>query len=212
MQPLRPIAWNIYWNRNTDDFMEIIGVTGGIGSGKSVVCRFLHILGYSVYDSDERAKVLMDSSASIKSALVAEFGADVCIDGVLDRRRLAEIVFADAMALNRLNAIVHPAVKSDFKEWCERRQGERAVFIESAILIEAGFSDVVDTIWLVTASEEIRVERIMSRNGCTRQEAMSRIHSQKSDAEKEKFASRIIHNSDKKPLIPQIFSALSVLS
>ena len=92
--------------------MEIIGVTGGIGSGKSVVCRFLHILGYSVYDSDERAKVLMDSSASIKSALVAEFGADVCIDGVLDRRRLAEIVFADAMALNRLNAIVHPAVKS----------------------------------------------------------------------------------------------------
>lgn len=119
--------------------MEIIGVTGGIGSGKSVVCRFLRILGYSVYDSDERAKVLMDSSTSIKSALVAEFGADVCIDGVLDRRRLAEIVFADAMALNRLNAIVHPAVKSDFKEWCERRQGERAVFIESAILIEAGF-------------------------------------------------------------------------
>ena len=115
MQPLRPIAWNIYWNRNTDDFMEIIGVTGGIGSGKSVVCRFLRILGYSVYDSDERAKVLMDSSTSIKSALVAEFGADVCIDGVLDRRRLAEIVFADAMALNRLNAIVHPAVKSDFK-------------------------------------------------------------------------------------------------
>ena len=189
--------------------MEIIGVTGGIGSGKSVVCRFLRILGYSVYDSDERAKVLMDSSTSIKSALVAEFGADVCIDGVLDRRRLAEIVFADAMALNRLNAIVHPAVKSDFNE---RRQGERAVFIESAILIEAGFSDVVDTIWLVTASEEIRVERIMSRNGCTRQEAMSRIHSQKSDVEKEKFASRIIHNSDKKPLIPQIFSALSVLS
>ena len=105
--------------------MEIIGVTGGIGSGKSVVCRFLRILGYSVYDSDERAKMLMDSSASIKSALVAEFGADVCIDGVWDRRRLAEIVFADAMALNRLNAIVHPAVKSDFKEWCERRQGER---------------------------------------------------------------------------------------
>ena len=97
-------------------------------------------------------------------------------------------------------------------ESAERRQGERAVFIESAILIEAGFSDVVDTIWLVTASEEIRVERIMSRNGCTRQEAMSRIHSQKSDVEKEKFASRIIHNSDKKPLIPQIFSALSVLS
>ena len=80
--------------------MEIIGVTGGIGSGKSVVCRFLRILGYSVYDSDERAKVLMDSSASIKSALVAEFGADVCIDGVWDRRRLAEIVFADALYFN----------------------------------------------------------------------------------------------------------------
>lgn len=189
--------------------MAIIGVTGGIGSGKSVVCHFLRILGYSVYDSDERAKVLMDSSTSIKSALVAKFGADVCIDGVLDRRKLAGIVFADAMALSRLNAIVHPAVKADFKDWCERRREERVVFIESAILIEAGFSDVVDTVWLVTAPVEIRAERIMSRNGCSRQEAILRIRSQKSDAEKEKFASRIIHNSDKKPLIPQIFNALS---
>lgn len=190
--------------------MRRVGITGGIGSGKSVVCRFLQLLGYSVYDSDRQAKILMDCSLQIKTRLRAEFGQEIyTAEGRLDRARLAERVFADEVALERLNAIVHPAVKSDFIDWCRSRENEPVVFTESAILIEAHFFDVVDDIWLVTAPEETRIARIIARNGCTREEALSRIHAQMPDAEKEKFASCIIVNAEEKPLIPQIFNALA---
>ena len=100
--------------------MKRIGITGGIGSGKSVVCRFLHMSGYSVYDSDRQAKMLMDTSPQIKAGLVAEFGSEMYdAGGHLDRARLAGRVFADEAALKRLNAIVHPAVKADFEKWVD---------------------------------------------------------------------------------------------
>lgn len=192
--------------------MKRIGITGGIGSGKSVVCRFLHMSGYSVYDSDRQAKMLMDTSPQIKAGLVAEFGSEMYdAGGHLDRSRLAGRVFTDDAALKRLNAIVHPAVKADFEKWCRSRADESAVFMESAILVEAHFADAVDEIWLVTAPEETRMARIMARNGCSREEAVSRIRAQMPDVEKEKFSSRIITNSDEKPIIPQILSALATL-
>ena len=192
--------------------MKRVGITGGIGGGKSVVSRFLRILGYSVYDSDEQAKVLMARSSCIQEQLSAEFGADIYVGGVLNRTRLAERVFADKAALQRLNAIVHPAVKADFAEWCRKRSAEPVLFIESAILLEAGFSDSVDEIWLVTAPETVRVNRVIARNHCSAEEAISRIRSQMSDAEKEKYASAVILNDGEKPLIPQIFKALSSLA
>lgn len=192
--------------------MKRVGITGGIGGGKSVVSRFLRILGYSVYDSDEQAKVLMARSSCIQEQLSAEFGADIYVGGVLNRTRLAERVFADKAALQRLNAIVHPAVKADFAEWCRKRSAEPVLFIESAILLEAGFSDTVDEIWLVTAPETVRVNRVIARNHCSAEEAISRIRSQMSDAEKEKYASAVILNDGEKPLIPQIFKALSSLA
>lgn len=189
--------------------MKRVGVTGGIGGGKSVVSRFLRILGYSVYDSDEQAKALMARSSCIQEQLSAEFGADIYVGGVLNRTRLAERVFADKAALQRLNAIVHPAVKADFAEWCRKRSAEPVLFIESAILLEAGFFDTVDEIWLVTAPEAVRVNRVIARNHCSAEEAISRIRSQMSDAEKEKYASAVILNDGEKPLIPQIFKSLS---
>lgn len=192
--------------------MKRVGITGGIGGGKSVVSRFLRILGYSVYDSDEQAKALMARSSCIQEQLLAEFGADIYVGGVLNRTRLAERVFADKAALQRLNAIVHPAVKADFAEWCCKRSAEPVLFIESAILLEAGFSDTVDEIWLVTAPETVRVNRVIARNHCSAEEAISRIRSQMSDAEKEKYASAVILNDGEKPLIPQIFKALSSLA
>lgn len=192
--------------------MKRVGITGGIGGGKSVVSRFLRILGYSVYDSDEQAKALMARSSCIQEQLSAEFGADIYVGGVLNRTRLAERVFADKAALQRLNAIVHPAVKADFAEWCCKRSAEPVLFIESAILLEAGFSDTVDEIWLVTAPEAVRVSRVIARNHCSAEEAISRIRSQMSDAEKEKYASAVILNDGEKPLIPQIFKALSSLA
>lgn len=192
--------------------MKRVGITGGIGGGKSVVSRFLRILGYSVYDSDEQAKALMARSSCIQEQLSAEFGADIYVGGVLNRTRLAERVFADKATLQRLNTIVHPAVKADFAEWCCKRSAEPVLFIESAILLEAGFSDTVDEIWLVTAPEAVRVSRVIARNHCSAEEAISRIRSQMSDAEKEKYASAVILNDGEKPLIPQIFKALSSLA
>ena len=192
--------------------MKRVGITGGIGGGKSVVSRFLRISGYSVYDSDEQAKALMARSSCIQEQLSAEFGADIYVGGVLNRTRLAERVFSDKAALQRLNAIVHPAVKADFAEWCRKRSAEPVLFIESAILLEAGFSDTVDEIWLVTAPEAVRVSRVIARNHCSAEEAISRIRSQMSDAEKEKYASAVILNDGEKPLIPQIFKALSSLA
>lgn len=192
--------------------MRRVGITGGIGSGKSVVSRFLRILGYLVYDSDERAKALMDSSVSMQKQLSDAFGQDICSSGILNRRRLAEVVFADDSALRRLNAIVHPAVKEDFAGWCQQHCEEPLLFIESAILLEAGFSDTVDEIWLVTAPEAVRVNRIVARNHCSPEEAMSRIRAQMDEAEKEKYASAVILNDGEKPLIPQIFKALSSLA
>ncbi|MCD7710385.1 MAG: dephospho-CoA kinase [Porphyromonadaceae bacterium] len=189
--------------------MQIVGITGGIGSGKSVVSRFLQVLGYPVYDSDREAKRLLQSSTEIKAALTAEFGDVVGPEGNLDNRKLAAKVFSDGHALNRLNAIVHPAVRTDFKNWCSRWSDKPMVFMESAILIEAGFFNAVDVIWLVTAPETLRVQRIVSRNGFTPQEAWQRIRSQQNDSEKEKFASYVIVNDGERPIIPQVLSVIS---
>ena len=130
----------------------------------------------------------------------------------MNRTRLAERVFADKAALQRLNAIVHPAVKADFAEWCRKRSAEPVLFIESAILLEAGFSDSVDEIWLVTAPEAVRVSRVIARNHCSAEEAITRIRSQMSDDAKAKYASAVIVNDGDKPLHTQLFKDISSLA
>lgn len=160
-----------------------IGVTGGIGSGKSTVCRMLEESGAAVYDSDSRAKHLMNSDAELRQQLVAEFGSRTFRDGVLDRKYLASVVFSDADRLHKLNEIVHPAVRRDFREWCGENADKPYLVLESAILFEAGFENEVDKTLAVVTPLPLRIERVCSRDGATREEVERRIAQQMSDDE-----------------------------
>lgn len=155
-----------------------VGITGGIGSGKSTVCRLFAAKGIPVYDSDSEAKRLM--AEELRGAVEARFGRDMYRDGVLDRGRLAGIVFADSQALADLNAIVHPAVMRDFAAWAERQTADYVV-LESAILYEAGLENAVDRVVAVLAPVELRVERACRRDGADPEAVRRRIAAQMDD-------------------------------
>lgn len=160
--------------------MMKIGITGGIGSGKSTVCRLFAQRGIAVYDSDSEAKRLMAEDADLRSALIGRFGADVFPDGTLDRARLSACVFSDSQALADLNALVHPAVMRDFDAWAERQSGPY-VILESAILFEAGLQGRVDKSVAVLAPTELRVRRACQRDGCEETRIRERIAVQMTD-------------------------------
>ena len=160
--------------------MYKVGITGGIGSGKSTVCRMFAELGVAVYDSDAEARGLMTGSVE-REAICREFGDDIYKeDGSLDRARLAATVFADDDARRRLNAIVHPAVISDFEAWAQRQSGDY-VLLESAILFEAGLEGHVDLTIAVMAPARLRIERAMMRDGAQREQIESRMACQADD-------------------------------
>lgn len=173
--------------------MYKVGVTGGIGSGKSTVCRLFAERGIAVYDSDSQAKRLMEESDTLRAALVGAFGTECYAEGRLNRRYLAGRVFGDADALSRLNALVHPAVREDFRMWAERQSGPY-VILESAILFEAGFENEVDTTLAVLAPAEERIKRCMERDGASREEVLRRMASQADDDTLYRLAARTIVN------------------
>lgn len=173
--------------------MYKVGVTGGIGSGKSTVCRLFAERGIAVYDSDSQAKRLMEESDTLRAALVGAFGTECYAEGRLNRGYLAGRVFGDADALSRLNALVHPAVREDFRAWAERQSGPY-VILESAILFEAGFENEVDTTLAVLAPAEERIKRCMERDGASREEVLRRMASQADDDTLRRLAARTIVN------------------
>lgn len=160
--------------------MMKVGVTGGIGSGKSTVCRLFAERGAAVYDSDREARRLMHEDEALRRAIGERFGAAIYRDGELDRAALAEVVFADAGALADLNRLVHPAVMRDFAAWAERQQGEYVV-LESAILFEAGLEGHVDRTVAVLAPAELRVQRAVRRDGVDAEAVRRRIAAQWDD-------------------------------
>ncbi|MBR5138850.1 MAG: dephospho-CoA kinase [Alistipes sp.] len=170
-----------------------IGITGGIGSGKSTVCRLLADMGVPVYDSDARAKALMNDSEALRTALIEAFGEECYNAEGLNRPYLASRVFGDAEALAQLNAIVHPAVREDFRAWADV-QSSRYVVLESAILFEAGFENEVDTTLAVLAPLEERVRRTAERDGVDRESVLKRIAHQISDEELHRRANRTLVN------------------
>lgn len=175
--------------------MKKIAIIGGIGSGKSVVSSILRILGYGVYDCDSEAKRIMVDSADVKTAIKNEFPLAYTEEGELDRPALAKIIFNDKTKLSKLNNIVHPAVRKDFSRWAEA-QSRDIVFVETAILFESKMDGDVDEIWNVTASEEIRIERVQKRNGFSVEQIKERIAAQSTEIVTDKKVVEINNNGD----------------
>ena len=174
-----------------------IGLTGGIGSGKSTVCRLFEELGVHCYDCDSRAKWLMQNDKELHAELIALFGADIYDkNGTLDRPRLAAEVFGNSERLAALNGAVHPAVGRDWERWCEEREAEGAKYaiMESAILFDCGFDSKVDRTVAVSAPEELRIERAAARDNAPTEVIRRRIEAQMSDAEREARAHHTIQN------------------
>ena len=175
--------------------MYKVGLTGGIGSGKSKVAEFLRDRGVAIYDSDSRAKALMAGDEALREALIAEFGKECYIAEGLNRAWLAERVFSNEEELAKLNAIVHPAVMRDFAEWAEAQEGNYVV-LESAILLEAGLEGHVDVVVAVMAPKELRLERAILRDGASREQIEERMRNQMSDEERTDRAKYAIVNID----------------
>ena len=162
--------------------MRKVAICGGIGSGKSTVCRMFAERGVAVYDSDSRAKALMNDSAELREALIAEFGEECYADGTLNRPYLASKVFGSEEQLAKLNSIVHPAVKADFQRWAEEQEGDYSI-LETAILFESGFDALVDQKVAILAPQPLRVMRAMERDGATKEQIEARIKAQMGDDE-----------------------------
>ena len=175
--------------------MYKVGLTGGIGSGKSTVAELLNIRGVAIYDSDSRAKELMNGNEALREALIAAFGAECYTDAGLNRAWIAERVFGNKAELERLNAIVHPAVMRDFAAWAEAQEGDYVV-LESAILLEAGLEEHVDVVVAVMAPKDIRLERAMQRDGASREQIEERMRNQMSDDERTDRAKYAVVNID----------------
>jgi len=181
-----------------------IGITGGIGSGKSTVCKVFSVLGIPVFEADRIAKNLMITDQEIHEKLVRLFGEAVYLpDQTIDRKYLAGIVFNDPSLLAQLNAIVHPVVKKTFFDWCEKQQSPYVIH-EAAILFESGFYKMMDKTITVVTDEVERIQRVMKRNDITLELVKERIRNQWSDEERIKLADFIIRNNDDELIIPQI--------
>lgn len=189
-----------------------LGITGGIGSGKSLVSRLLESMGVPVYISDTETKELMVTNLSIREELIALLGEGVYVDGVLNKSLLASYIFTHPEHAKQVNDIVHPRVKIDFICWVQSHVEVPIVAIESAILIEAGFAGEVDVIVMIYAPEEVRIERAVKRDSTSREWIERRIRSQMSDEEKRKQADFVIVNDGETPLIPQVLELINLLS
>lgn len=182
-----------------------IGITGGIGSGKSLVCRIFNLLGVPVYDADSRAKSIMTTDGILVSQIRKEFGVlSFRADGSVNREYLAEHVFSDPEKLKLLNSLVHPRVGEDFSRWV-KEQDSAYVLKEAALLFEAGSNTSLDKIIVVSAPEELRIKRVLERDKHrTKQQVKDIIRNQLKEEEKLKRADYIIVNDESKPLIPQV--------
>ena len=185
--------------------MKKIGITGGIGSGKTIVCEVFKLLGVAVFHADDEARNLQNNDLQIKKRLIVHFGKQIYLpDGMLDRKKLAGLVFTDTKALAELNAIIHPAVRKSFLKWAENHQDAPYVLYEAAILLESGYASDFDRNILVLADEKIRIERVIRRDHSSEKLVKQRILNQMPDIQKIKMVDYIIENNNEKLLIPQI--------
>jgi dephospho-CoA kinase len=180
-----------------------LGITGGIGSGKTSVGKVFDVLGIPVFSADKNAQDIMDNNSGIKNSLNSITGKNLYINGNLDRALLASIIFTDSTILKKVNSLVHPAVFDNFTKWADV-QDSPYVIMEAAILFESGASDFVDRIVTVVAPVEQRVARVIQRNKLSAQQVMDRMKNQLDDETRMKLSDYVIYNSENDMIIPAI--------
>lgn len=182
-----------------------IGITGGIGSGKTTVCRIFETLGIPVYYADDRAKQLMVNSEKLRKKIKEIFGEEAYLeDRSLNRTHLSKIVFQDKAKLKELESVVHPAVAQDGKAWHETQNNVPYTLKEAALLVENGSYKSFDKMIMVSASKGIRIQRVMLRDGIPRAAVEARIAAQLPDTEKAKVCDYIIENNGERSLVRQV--------
>lgn len=187
---------------------HIVAVTGGIGSGKSVVCRMLSCMGYYVYDCDSHARRIMDESAEIKAVIANQICQEaISADGEIVRERLAQVVFGDAHALEILNKCVHAAVRDDVRRESRKR---KLMFVETAILYQSEMDKMVDCVWEVGAPTYLRVERVKKRNNMSEEQVLSRIRAQELPSTVQPHSlTFLINNDDDEAVMPQLLKLIN---
>ncbi|MEL1254728.1 dephospho-CoA kinase [Flavobacterium sp. DGU38] len=190
---------------------KIIGLTGGIGSGKTTIANFFREMGVPVYIADNEARKIMQSKL-IEAEIKAVFGDFLFENEVLNRAELAKIVFNDSEKLNQLNAIVHPAVKKDFELWLEKNVNYDYVIYEAAILFESGRYTDCDIIITVTAPEETRIERVIKRDKTDREQVLNRMKMQWKDEERISKSNFVIFNENLKTAKEEVVKILKILN
>ncbi|MFQ6602785.1 dephospho-CoA kinase [Flavobacterium sp. C3NV] len=190
---------------------KVIGLTGGIGSGKTTIANYFATMGIPVYIADDAAKKVMQSK-NIVQQIKTTFGDSIFEKEILNRAKLAEIVFNNADKLAQLNAIVHPAVKSDFELWLQENKKYDYVIYEAAILFESGRYKECDVIITVTAPEEIRIERVVKRDNTTREQVLSRMKMQWNDEKRISLSNFVINNSNLKIAKEEVVKILKILN
>ena len=189
-----------------------IGITGGIGSGKTYVCNIISSLGFPVYNCDTRAKALMATSPALVSEIKQLIGCNAYNnDGTLNKEAIANFLFANKANAQKINQLVHPAVKKDFMQWSSEQKSE-LVFMESAILFESKFDDVVDCTIAVCAPAELRLQRAIQRDNTSREKVESRMRQQFTDQELQQLSDFQLINDGKADILKQTTELLARLS
>jgi len=189
-----------------------LGITGGIGSGKSVVSQLLELLGVPVFYADNESKILTNTSPVIREKLISIFGNEIYKGGVLNKPLLASHIFNDENKLKAVNAIIHPEVLKQFDYWVQSHNHSTIVAHEAAILFESGLNVYMDKVVLVSAPLDIRIDRVVKRDKATSQQVLKRIENQMSEEEKMNRADYIICNDGKNSLITQVIDLLTTLN
>jgi len=196
----------------TDTKPIIIGVTGGIGCGKSYICRIIGSLGFPVYNCDAEAKKLMNTNKHIINSLKQLIGENSYdSEGNLNKPIIAQFLFANEENAHKINSVVHPVVKEDFRSWASAQNAD-LIFMESAILFESGFNDVVDNVITITAPPETRIERTIRRDNTTREQVIARMNQQMQDEERVRLSDYIICNNTNDNVEQQIKTIIETLS
>lgn len=195
------------------DLCRLTGITGGIGSGKSMVSRICRLLGYSVYDCDSRAKELMNSDVAVRDGIIRILGkSSYSESGEIDRRFISDAIFGNDKMLEAVNHLVHARVREDLEDWCRSRVQEKRMFVESAVFFSSGLNTMTDSVWIVEAENSIRIARVCQRDNCDVDIVNVRMKAQKREYDCLDIEHcSIIKNDDKDSLLCQVLDNLNIM-